>query len=396
MGRKSREKARRRADRRAHNNPTYHPVRLVPDDGAGRSTRPVSTFGGWELFSSLSGIFFSHAHEIEEEWKPVFGYPYCIELEQPLKCGLRVRFPSMDLFSNLGRTCKVEVQGQEAWVIIPRPSVAIEMLERLRLVALALLRASENGHKSFRAAWAEPAVPAELAGLEALGVPVVEYLLHLGTTQEGGLEAPINHERIAAWVVIANLFTVWCRERYDLKVIDHESWVRGRSAESALLCSRLAPREVWPKAVQELVSELELGAPSLGRFVPRDRLPEDEEPTGGDGAARRRRQSVWNPERLLFYMGLPEYLEPRAIETGDRFGYIAVTFRGNRVGLDTAKTNNRFFGLEGELEECLRLARLTKREIRASSLCKLPLVHDSDGTWQTKVKQWLRGELDRT
>lgn len=403
MGRRSSEKRARRERRlkqkREWDGPDMPQVHLVPQPWDPETRLPVIKIDADDVVCSLDTLkMMGPAEEYESLWLRGMGYPFRVETRLQLRIdgtARRVWYHPLELFRNLGKACKIRPYGREVWLATPDPWFVVDLLEKLRLDAFTMMRAILGGAENFEAAFRDPGIAQEFDRAEALGLDVVEYAFVLDCTN-GTCGTAASLESLSKNIVVANQVIAWCRKRYDLLLPDHESWVRGRAAESALLGTRFSPRETWPRLVQEAFAELEVHAPKLGRMVPPGVSNQAHDAEQEDAPNRGGSRRVWDPERLLFYMGLDEYIEPRALESGDRFGYIAVKFKGNRVGLDTAQTNNRFFGLEGNLEECLQLARLTKSEIRASPLCTLPLIHDPEGKWKTKVRRWLRGELDRT
>jgi hypothetical protein len=358
-------------------------IHLVPEPWDRDSRLPVVEFDAEDVIYSLDTLkMIGPAEEQESGWLEAMGYPFRLEAHKTFKIdgvARRVWYNPLELFRNLGKTCKIRPYGREGWLVAPRPELVVDVLEKLRLDAFTIMRARLGGVENFEAAFRDPAIAREFDHAQALGIDAVEYAMVLDCTN-GALGPAASLNSLSLNIIVANHLIPWCRKQYDLLLPDQESWVRGRAAESTLLGTRFSPRETWSLPLQEAYAELEVHAPKLGRMVP----PGTGDAAGGaaqeDAPKRVGRGRVWDPERLLFYMGLDEYVEPYALEAGDRFGYIAVRFTGNKVGLDTAQTNNRFFGLEGDLEECLRLAPLTKSEIRASPLCTLPLRHDPEGT----------------
>lgn len=403
MGRRSSEKRARRERRlkqkREWEGPDMPQIHLVPEPWVHGTRLPVVRLDADDVIYSLDTLkMIGPAEQHEADWLGVMGYPFRLEARLTLKIDgkdRRVWYDPLELFRNLGKTCKISPYGREGWLVPPSPDLVVNVLEKLRLDALTIMRARLGGIENFEAAFRDPDILREFEHAQAIGIDAVEYAMVLDCTN-GSLGPAASLNLLSMNIMVANHLITWCRKQYDLLLPDHESWVRGRAAESALLATRFSPRETWPQVLQEAYAELEVEAPKLGRMVPPGAGDPAPDVPQEDAPKRVGKRRVWDPDRLLFYMGLDEYVEPRALETGDRFGYIAVCFTGNRVGLDTAQTNNRFFGLEGDLEECLQLARLTKSEIRASPLCTLPLIHDPEGTWKTKVRRWLRGELDRS
>jgi hypothetical protein len=316
-----------------------------------------------------------------------------------LRCGGHYgpyRLDVRDFLQNLGRSGIIKVRGRSEYLTLPPPFIAMLLFERIRMDALAMLRNRLGPPEQFETSFADPTrAPAPgVYSLTGLQQPV-EYLLLLdvGDAICGGDTAhAIQH--LAAVIVAVNLLVVWIRTRFNLPAPDPESWMRGRAVESALFETRLPPRSEWARSVQDAFTLFHVPMPTIGQFVL---------PGTGDGDARAPRTGEerparqgprWEPERLLYYMGLPQYVEPRALEgIGGRFGYIAVCFTDDRVGLDTALTANRFFGLQGPLVECLSVAPLTKTAIRAHPLCKLPVVHDAHGTWRETIRRWVSGEM---
>lgn len=410
MGRRSSVKRARREQHlspvRRKNQSNIARINFAPVKGLASFQHPSLTFGPNEtLYAFLMLGFLGSGEQYEEVSQRETGQSLRLECSVSVvldgkACG-HIAYHPLDLFFNIGETRFFTAFNREVLVHFPSSRQVIRLLEKIRLDAFVLIRALSGGAKSTKAALQDPLIIQQLTLGQLFGLDQGLYVNSLDPTH-GELSKTDSIVCLSRMIVLTNLLLGWCRERYNSQCPDHESWLRGRTVENSLLLTRLDPPETWHKVIKQALAKIEVNTETLGKLVSAH-LPSIS--GAGNGTTNHVAQSKeleqtgtprrWDPERLLFYMNLDEYLEPRALETGDRFGYIAVQCRDDKIVLDTAHVGNRLFGLQGPLEGCLKLAHLSKREIRENPLCKLPLIHDPEGKWHGTVRQWLRGDDDQ-
>jgi len=309
---------------------------------------------------------------------------------ESLLCGDRWgKTDPLIFFQHLGEIAELRLGRNAIYVPAPSPQSVADAIEAQRLKWFEQLRRGlgtpDEFLKSFTSAdsWVAHVRPI----LPTTGYVNIEMLDEYAAS---------NKKAAAAYfvplIVCADLFLTYISDKYHIARKSSVGWHHGRMVEIDLLSCRLPPPEKWAAWARETFDFFYVESADYGNFV----LPglvggvTDE---ASEGKQRtRNRQRTHDPERLLYSMGLPEYLELRSLRGGNPFEYVAALFTENRAVLDTNRINNRLFCLRGPIAETLELAHRRKGEIVTSPLCQRAIVHDPHGRWREKLKSWLASE----
>ncbi len=283
----------------------------------------------------------------------------------------------LSLWDHLGDYMEVRYRGTVAMIRLPSVSDVIKALETMRKVSYRMLRNWFDDDPERLYQFLDQAIP-----------------------QVPGRSKPdpgrLTRALPTAQIVMANLMLVYVRSRYRVFPQPDTGWKWGRIVENGFMLNTLPPRSEWHPDTVVWMDKFFVPVTEFGGFC----LPsigEGDSSVGGDGPQPPRPSTPvrLDPERILFSMSLASYEELRFLSGRNPNEYVAVVFSSDpkrnqpRVGLDSAWTGNRFFGLCGPLADCLVLAQNTKREIGGNPLCVAKFVHDPSGEWKVSLRAWL-------
>lgn len=270
------------------------------------------------------------------------------------------------LYEGLGKVAELRCGDATHFLILPHPQDMIREFEDHRLECFERLRARLGTSERFMAYFRAD--------------PARSPISPLADTNAAQEEFP-------TLLTLANLLLMYWRRTHHADPLPPQGWYRGRFNENQRFRNRVPSRELWSEPVCELFDRLEVEVIDYGGFG----LPGsggNGTLDTGDGRGRRSSPRRYDPSRLLFYMSLDPYVEPRSLEGANPNHYEVVSF-GEKCIVDSPWTNNRVFGLDGPLDQVIRIAIRRKDEISSHPLCSFDTIHDTHGTWRNKVRNWL-------
>lgn len=364
MGRRSREKQERREARRIHFHFAGQDGRLSLGGTAARFLGVIDVQVLQRAVEVIADTLWYPNHRIQERYRL-----QCAYFTEPCD--------PVPLFDHLGETVLIRRGNDLFRVGLPSAEAAIRHFEAERLILLGTLRDHLQNPEQIRG---------YIEGLDQ------QQQRMYGEDRDARIQDFIATVSVAIGVI--DLLTMYLRHRYGILPSEPLGWYTGRRLEAELLIQKAPDPSRWSADAHRVLGRFAVAIAERGGFA----LPE---PRGSRGPRGRRSPGEGgssiriDPERLAFYLSLPEFVELRALAGDPRDNpndYILVVFTEDRYGLDTIRVGNRFFGLEGPFAECLAVAQRKKREIENHPLCPLALIHDPPGEWKLDVRRWLRRE----
>ena len=207
----------------------------------------------------------------------------------------------------------------------------------------------------------------------------------------------------AARLIALNSMLIYIGVRHSLPEAQQLGFVAGLAQEMSIF-ERCIPRDTWSgigKSVIGCLLDVVKEWPDEGGFARPSvviRLgKKQKQPTTQEAPKQKRndRRKLIRPERLAFYLTLPSYEGLRYLEGDNPYEYVALIFRDANgeptiLVLDTANVDNALYILNGNIQECLEVAMLSKQEIRAHVLFAKRLPHQANGNWTTQVEEALQ------
>ncbi len=352
-------------DRRASRQAAWDELRIqlvIPGPEASFSRSQVNNFAP-ELFGSFIDLLANGMGYSDQRF----------ERSTRVLCGaIDGLMNPMPLFDHLGEIVILKRGAVEQPVRLPTPEMVIPAAEEWRAANLLVLKESCGGDPE----------------------KMVDVLLSHGHSPAPNGRDPkqTTFTYLPRTIAAASLMTAYLRQKYDRPVEQPLGWTLGRLVETRIMLSKAPAMRLWSSDsrfwFEYFFNAVAANLEDFGGFA----LPTPSESTGHGTAGSADQTPVPNedPSRIAYFIGLIPFVEIRSLDGRNPYSYSAIVFTENRLGIDTVRRGNRFFGLSGGLGLCLTVGQNFKQEIKDSALCQTHFPHDRHGAWKRKVRTWLK------